>query len=71
MIGFDQLAEELDGRRPGWRAELEKKSGGAPLWKLPIVTLRGRSDQTIIFYAANIYPEHIHHALSKQSFFSN
>jgi phenylacetate-CoA ligase len=70
VIGFDQLAEELDGRRPGWRAELEKKSGGAPLWKLPIVTLRGRSDQTIIFYAANIYPEHIHHALSKQSFFS-
>lgn len=38
--------------------------GSAPLWNLPLVSLSGRSDQTIIFYAANIYPEHIHAALN-------
>lgn len=38
-------------------------------WKLPFISLKGRSDHTIIFYAANIYPEHIHAALHKQSFF--
>lgn len=37
-------------------------------WQLPFLTLKGRSDHTIIFYAANIYPEHIHHALSHQNF---
>jgi len=39
-------------------------------WNLPLVTLDGRSDQTIIFYAANIYPEHIHAALNQKSFLS-
>ncbi|HVM73857.1 MAG TPA: hypothetical protein VMU13_03225 [Candidatus Paceibacterota bacterium] len=28
-------------------------------WHLPFVTLFGRSDHTLVFYAANIYPEHI------------
>ncbi len=37
-------------------------------WKLPFVTLDGRRDQTIIFYAANIYPEHIHSALNDPKF---
>ncbi len=39
-------------------------------WKLPLVTLNGRSDHTLIFYAANIYPEHIHTALNKKDFLS-
>lgn len=33
-------------------------------WQLPFVALKGRSDHTIVFYAANIYPEHIHSALN-------
>ncbi len=37
-------------------------------WKLPFVTLDGRRDNTIIFYAANIYPEHIHAALNDKKF---
>jgi phenylacetate-CoA ligase len=37
-------------------------------WKLPFVTLSGRSDHTMIFYAANIYPEHIHLALNEKKF---
>lgn len=39
-----------------------------PLWKLPFVSLWGRSDNTIIFYAANIYPEHIHAGLHHKQF---
>jgi len=35
-----------------------------PRWNLPLVALKGRSDRTVIFYAANIYPEHIHAALN-------
>ena len=37
-------------------------------WKLPFVTLDGRRDNTIIFYAANIYPEHVHAALNDKKF---
>jgi phenylacetate-CoA ligase len=33
-------------------------------WQWPFVTLFGRSDRTLVLYAANIYPEHIQLALS-------
>lgn len=39
-----------------------------PIWQLPFLSLEGRSDQTIIFYAANIYPQHIHMALNEKKF---
>jgi phenylacetate-CoA ligase len=37
-------------------------------WQLPFVTLSGRSDRTLVFYAANIYPEHVQLALNEKSF---
>ncbi len=37
-------------------------------WNLPYVALFGRSDHTLTFYAANIYPEHIHAALNHRQF---
>ncbi len=43
---------------------IDKASWGDSDWKLPFLALEGRSDYTIIFYAANIYPQHIHAALS-------
>jgi len=36
-------------------------------WKLPFVTVEGRSDYAVIFYAANIYPQHIHAALGQKN----
>jgi phenylacetate-CoA ligase len=36
-------------------------------WQLPFLTLHGRSDYTVIFYAANIYPEHIRASLDHSS----
>lgn len=40
-------------------------------WKLPFVTLHGRSDQTLVFYAANIYPEHIKAGLDHPEFMNH
>lgn len=37
-------------------------------WKLPLVALKGRSDNAVIFYGANIYVEHIHSALEQKTF---
>lgn len=40
-------------------------------WKLPFVSVSGRSDYAIIFYAANIYPSHIHQVLNQEIFLKN
>lgn len=51
--------------------EIKKKSAGVEThsgWKIPFVELAGRSDNTFILYAANIYPEHIHTALNHAPF---
>lgn len=39
------------------------------VWKLPFVAMWGRSDNTLILHAANIYPEHVHAALNHAPFF--
>jgi phenylacetate-CoA ligase len=38
-------------------------------WRLPFVTLTERSDRTLVFFAANIYPEHVQQALNQAGFF--
>ena len=60
VIPYAQMSKKLslagsdkNELSPGWRP-----------WRLPFVTLYGRSDRTMIFYAANIYPEHIQTSLS-------
>jgi len=42
----------------------DMKKAGWKKWNLPFVALYGRSDHALVFYAANIYPEHIHKALN-------
>lgn len=39
-----------------------------PQWQLPFLALGGRSDYAVVFYAANIYPEHIRQALDFKPF---
>lgn len=34
-----------------------------------VITLKGRSDHTVIFYAANIYPEHIRAGLNRKAWY--
>lgn len=57
------------------RANLEKLLPQKSLsrlskWQLPVVALRGRSDYAVVFYAANIYVEHIRGALDYRPFLS-
>ncbi len=40
--------------------------GGKGGWNLPFLSVGGRSDYAVIFYAANIYPQHIHSALGQK-----
>lgn len=63
-LKFSQAAAVLNQHSRNWKKRIKPW----PLWQLPVVALWGRSDHTIIFYAANIYPEHIHHALHQRAF---
>ncbi len=67
IISYEEMETALSEHRPDWKKEI--RDAGYPLWKLPFVTLEGRSDQTIIFYAANIYPENIKTALEHKKYF--
>ena len=61
---FQNILATLDLQHSSWRKELHADSKSNTIWQLPFVLLGGRTDQTIVFYAANIYPEHIHLALN-------
>ena len=52
----------------GIAIERELKKIGWKPWNLPYVALYGRNDHTLIFYAVNIYPEHVHLALNHRPF---
>jgi phenylacetate-CoA ligase len=67
IIGFNKSKEVLDKNKGAWKQMLRQKST-TPIWQLPFVTLNGRSDHTLVFYAANIYPEHVHEALNHPRF---
>lgn len=43
------------------------KDHGLEKWKLPFVTVKGRTDVSVTFYALNIYPEHIKSSLQHKS----
>lgn len=47
---------------------LTKKQVYLSKWRLPLVTLRGRNDNAVVFYGANIYVEHVHSALEQKVF---
>ena len=66
---YRDIADALDEALAGWKQKLHNQSNGAPVWRLPFVVLRGRNDQTVIFYAVNIYPDHIRIALDHDPFF--
>ena len=68
ILAFEKVRETLyatDFREQKEFSEIDEKS----FWQLPFVALWGRSNHKIIFYAANIYPEHIRPALSQSALF--
>lgn len=62
VFDFDIVSKKIDSVIKKTKKDKEE------IWKLPFVTLYGRSDRTLKFYAANIYPEHIRIALDHKSF---
>lgn len=64
VVPFRDVLATLDLTHSSWRREIHADSKHNAIWQLPFVTLGGRTDQTMVFYAANIYPEHIHLALN-------
>ncbi|MEK7576063.1 MAG: hypothetical protein AAB482_00030 [Patescibacteria group bacterium] len=64
IMTFQNIRATLDLQHSSWQRELHADSKSNALWQLPFVMLGSRTDQTVIFYAANIYPEHIHLALN-------
>ncbi len=70
VISFGQMSNHIAKIVPKWQQELKSLKEKYPLWQLPFVTLYGRSDYTVKFYAANIYPENIQAALNQKNFIS-
>lgn len=69
IISFADMKKALDESRPEWRKEISSDGAGKKnVWQIPFLALGNRSDRTVIFYAANIYPEHIRVALQHRSF---
>jgi len=69
IISFHQAREILDKGLPEWRQLFSKGAGSGRIWQLPFLALSGRSDYTVVFYAVNIYPDHIRQALETKVFF--
>lgn len=64
VVPFGEVLASLNLIQPEWRRAFKKDNPHNTIWQLPFVMLGGRTDQTMVFYAANIYPEHIHLALN-------
>jgi phenylacetate-CoA ligase len=63
VISYTAMADHIRSEQ-----SLRKISKTWRPWRLPFVSLYGRSDRTMIFYAANIYPEHIQSALNDRRY---
>jgi phenylacetate-coenzyme A ligase PaaK-like adenylate-forming protein len=70
IIPYRDVMDTLGDIMPDWKHVFEKQGGGTSLWQLPFIALRGRNDQTVIFYAVNIYPDHVRIALDHEPFFN-
>ncbi len=58
---FDQITDKFS--KFGINLEAEAKKAGIALTRMPFVYVYERSDFTVSFYGANIFPQHIKHAL--------
>lgn len=68
VLPFSKATGALNEFHKNWRSEFAREDSRNFTWQLPFIKLGGRTDQTMIFYAANIYPEHIHLALNHKPF---
>lgn len=69
ILPFEKVESVLEQYDRNWQKTFLKYRKTEPLWKLPFLAMWGRSDQTAVFYAANIYPEHIRQCLDAKAFY--
>ena len=62
VLSFEEMLRRLSAHGLDPVAEIAQ-TGPTPVFRLPFVFLRGRSDSTVSFMGANIYPEDIQQAL--------
>ncbi len=65
---FDTIIEICKRHGIDLLAETKKAGIAETVWKIPFVYLYERSDMSVSFYGANIYPEAIRKVLEKNSF---
>lgn len=60
---FDEVQTRVEEVVPKHSQALKKEGIADTLFRLPFVYLHERSDFAVVLYGANIYPEHVRHAL--------
>ena len=58
--------QDIVGTLPEMEKYFGELAADHKLWNLPFVYVFGKSDQTVILYGANVYPENIRHALEEE-----
>lgn len=59
ILSHEEISNLMEGQGVDLNKEIARYKLNNFDWKLPFVYLFGRSDLTVIFYGANIYPENI------------
>lgn len=67
IISFDQMQELFAKHNLSFDKEIEKAAIADTVWKLPFVYVYERNDFSVSFFAFQIYPETIRHALQEKS----
>ncbi len=70
-LGFSEVLGALKTSVATWEAATKEEEQIKTPWQLPFIALQGRSDDAVVFYAANIYKEHIQQALGHESFLAH
>ncbi len=67
-LGFSEIFSPLKNSGADFESSTKEEVHIKTPWQLPFVTLQGRSDDAVVFYAANIYKEHVQQALGYEPF---
>jgi len=67
LIDSDEMSNKLIAQGIDLKSEIKRHNLEKYNWNLPFVYLFGRTDLTVIFYGANIYPENIKPVLDSKN----
>jgi len=67
LIDYSEMSKKLMVQGIDFKSEIKRLGLEQYNWNLPFVYLFGRTDLTVIFYGANIYPENIKPVLDRKN----